>query len=126
MAPVPHWSGDTVRNVRLVRHGNRQLKAAIHRIADVQFTKSGPGRDKFQSRRAEGDTAQRALRSLKRRITRVVYNRLKDCPPAHSDPVLAGQRLPRVFMLPLADLQVGRQLRLAEEARDGTRANPAT
>ena len=42
VAPVPHWSGDTAGNLRLVRHGNRQLNAAIHRIAVAQLSKEGP------------------------------------------------------------------------------------
>ena len=112
MAPVPHWSGATIGNVRLVRHGNRQLNAAIHRIAVVQLSKDGPDKDYFQRRRAEGDTPLRALRSLKRRITRVVYNRLKACrTPATDNPGRAAPTIPAVFMLPLADLQPGRECR---------------
>ncbi len=92
-----------------MRHGNRQLNAAIHRIAIVQISKEGPGKDYFQRRRADGDTPLRALRSLKRRITRVVYNRLKACRTATDSADQPGPKLPAVFMLPLADLQPGRE-----------------
>lgn len=112
VAPVPHWSGDTAGTMRLVRHGNRQLNAAIHRIAVVQLTKDGPGRAYFQRRRAEGDTAQRALRSLKRRITRVVYNKLKAASRAAANGSSRSDRLlPQVFLLPLADLEPARKRR---------------
>ena len=111
VAPVPHWSGNTIGNTRLVRHGNRQLNAAIHRIAIVQISKEGPGKDYFQRRRAAGDTPLRALRSLKRRISRVVYNRLKACRTATGSADQAGPKLPAVFMLPLADLRPGRERR---------------
>jgi len=43
-APIPVWSGNTVRH-RLNRGGNRQLNLAIHRIAVTQLQKEGPGRD---------------------------------------------------------------------------------
>ena len=36
----------------------------------------GPGKQFFQRRLAEGDSRQRALRSLKRRLARVVFVRL--------------------------------------------------
>lgn len=114
VVPVPHWSGSTIGNARLVRHGNRQLNAAIHRIAIVQLTKDGPGKDYFQRRRADGDTAQRALRSLKRRITRVVYNRLKAASrPAANDSAPSVWILPQIFRLPLVDLQPGGERRVA-------------
>src|SRR5690606_7989741 len=36
IAPIPVWSGNTKGRVRLTRSGNRQLNAAIHRIALTQ------------------------------------------------------------------------------------------
>lgn len=109
VAPVPHWSGSTAGTVRHVRHGNRQLNAAVHRIALVQISKIGPGRSYFQRRRAEGDTPQQALRALKRRIARVVYNRLKACQPGADSHARGNGRIPAIFALPLVDLQIGRQ-----------------
>ncbi|GFG87773.1 IS110 family RNA-guided transposase [Mycolicibacter algericus] len=76
LAPIPHTSGTS--NVRLLptRQGNRQLNKAIHRIALTQINRGGPGKDYFQRRLDEGDNRHRALRSLKRRLARVVYTRL--------------------------------------------------
>jgi transposase len=33
VAPIPRWSGQTTRPLRPIRHGNRQLNTAVHRIA---------------------------------------------------------------------------------------------
>lgn len=108
VAPIPHWSGDTARPLRPIRHGNRQLNVALHRIAMVQITHPGPGREYFQRRVDEGDSRQRALRSLKRRLSRVVYTRMKaDSRDQGSSRRLP--RLPRVMMLPLASLTSGEQ-----------------
>jgi transposase len=77
VAPVPHWSAEPRFRLGPVRIGNRQLNKAIHRIALTQIWRGGPGKDYFQRRLAEGTTAPRALRSLKRHITRVIFNRLR-------------------------------------------------
>jgi transposase len=76
LAPTPHSSGETNVRIRSGRHGNRQLNMAIHRIAVTQIHHEGPGKDYFQRRLAEGDDRHRALRSLKRRLARVVFKRL--------------------------------------------------
>ena len=113
LAPVPHTSGSASVRLRPTRHGNRRLNAAIHRIALTQTIHDGPGKTYYQRRIAEGDSRHRALRSLKRRITRVVYNRLKaSCRPT-TDPDQPGRRLPQVFMLPLVDLRPGRERQAA-------------
>ena len=77
VAPIPASSGRTQRH-RLARGGNRQLNAALHRIAitQVRLTDS-PGQLYYQRRRAQGDTAMEALRALKRRLARVVFNLLQ-------------------------------------------------
>jgi hypothetical protein len=77
VAPIPASSGRTQRH-RLARGGNRQLNAALHRIAitQVRITAS-PGQLYYQRRRAQGDTAMEALRALKRRLARVVFNLLQ-------------------------------------------------
>lgn len=112
LAPVPHTSGSASVRLRPTRHGNRRLNAAIHRIAITQTIHDGPGQTYYQRRIAEGDSRHRALRCLKRRITRVVYNRLKVCrTPATDNPGHAAPTIPAVFMLPLADLQPGRERR---------------
>ena len=76
VAPIPASSGKTNRH-RLARGGNRQLNAALHRIAVTQIRLEGPGRDYYQRRRANGDTTMEALRALKRRLARVVFNLLR-------------------------------------------------
>jgi transposase len=53
-APIPASSGKTDRH-RLARGGNRQLNAALHRIAVTQIRLNGPGRAYYQRRRAQGD-----------------------------------------------------------------------
>jgi transposase len=77
VAPVPDWSGSTAGHTRMTRSGNRQLNAAVHRIALTQMRRGGVGRDYYQRRRDEGNTSRAAIRALKRRITRVVFSRLR-------------------------------------------------
>ena len=74
-APIPVWSGNTERH-RLNRGGNRQLNAAIHRIAVTQLQRPGPARHYLERRIAAGATKKEALRSLRRRLSDVVYRRL--------------------------------------------------
>ncbi len=75
-APIPASSGRTNRH-RLARGGNRQLNAALHRIAVTQIRLDGLGRAYYQRRRENGDTTMEALRALKRRLARIVFNLLK-------------------------------------------------
>jgi transposase len=84
VAPVPVSSGRTDRH-RLSRGGNRQLNAALHRIAITQLRLPGPGQSYYQRRRAQGDATGEAVRALKRRIARAVYQRLRAAqPPANT------------------------------------------
>ncbi len=78
VAPVPASSGPSEGRVRASDAGNRQCNAAIHRIAVVQRRIDGPGRTYYQRRRDAGDTVGTATRSLKRRLCRIVYNRLRN------------------------------------------------
>lgn len=76
-APIPVWSGNTAGRMRLSRSGNRQLNAALHRIAITQVRLiDSPGHTYYQKRRTHGDSSTEALRCLKRRLARVVYHRL--------------------------------------------------
>ena len=75
-APIPASSGRTQRH-RLARGGNRQLNAALHRIAVTQTRLDCPGRDYYQRRKTEhGDSTMEALRVMKRKIARTVYTLL--------------------------------------------------
>jgi transposase len=76
VAPIPASSGRTDRH-RLCRGGNRQLNAAIHRIAITQLCLAGLGQTYYRRRRTQGDSTGDAVRALKRRITRAVYQQLK-------------------------------------------------
>ncbi len=75
-APIPASSGQTNRH-RLSRGGNRQLNAALHRIAVTQIRLDGLGRTYYLRRRSQGDTTMEALRALKRRLARTVFNLLR-------------------------------------------------
>jgi transposase len=74
-APIPVWSGNNVRH-RLNRGGNRQLNAAIYRIAIIQARDEGLGRTYMAKRIALGNTRREALRSLKRRLSDEIFRRL--------------------------------------------------
>lgn len=77
-APIPVWSGNTAGRVRLNRTGNRQLNAALHRIAITQIgMTNSAGQIYYRKRLADGDSKTEALRCLKRRLSRVVYQRLQ-------------------------------------------------
>ena len=76
IAPIPVWSGNTAGRVRLSRGGNRQLNAAIHRIAFTQIRLEGPGKTYYEKKKTEGKTSREALRCLKRHLIGVVYRHL--------------------------------------------------
>jgi len=74
-APLPVWSGARERH-RLSRTGNRQLNAAIHRIAITQ-ARCHEDAISYLKRRAEmGNTPTEARRALKRRLSDVVFRAL--------------------------------------------------
>ena len=71
-APTPVWSGNTDRH-RLSRAGNRQLNAAVHRVALTQARSHPEARTYLQQRLEAGATRKEAVRSLKRRLSDVIY-----------------------------------------------------
>lgn len=85
---MPVWSGNTAGRVRLTRSGNRQLNAAIHRIAVTQIRLNGLGKTYYEKKKAEGMSTPEALRCLKRRLARIVFNHLT------TDQALTGTDLP--------------------------------
>ena len=92
VAPIPVWSGRTEGRVRMCKAGNRQLNAALHRIAITQVQRDGAGRSYYEKRLAAGDSKTEALRCLKRRLARVVYQILKtptSTPAEHPLPAAA-------------------------------------
>lgn len=76
IAPIPVWSGNTAGRVRLTRSGNRQLNAALHRVAVTQIRLAGLGRTYYEKKKSEGKSTPEALRCLKRRLARIVFNHL--------------------------------------------------
>lgn len=74
-APLPVSSADRERH-RLSRTGNRQLNAALHRIALTQSQWHPGAKQLLNRRRAQGNSKREALRVLKRRLSDVVYRAL--------------------------------------------------
>jgi transposase len=77
VAPLEASSGQRHRH-RVNRSGNRQLNAALHRIALTQKRMHPPAIAYIERKRAEGKTEREATRCLKRQILRVVFHILKD------------------------------------------------
>jgi transposase len=75
VAPEPAWSGSNSGRTRFVKHGNRQVNAALHRIAITQL-RDGAGHDYYRKRIESGDPPMGALRRLKRQLARIVYYRM--------------------------------------------------
>lgn len=71
-APIPASSGN--RNVyRLNRGGNRQVNAALHRMAVTQARDYPPAQDIMARHNPDGRTKKHAYRVLKRRLATVIY-----------------------------------------------------
>ena len=79
LAPIPVSSGKTNRH-RLDRGGNRQINAAIHRVAVTRARCHPETRDYIARKRSEGKTHRDAIRSLKRHLARRIWRLLQ--PPA--------------------------------------------
>lgn len=90
VAPLPVWSGNTRGRVRMSRSGNRQLNAALHRIAVTQIRLDSLGRVYYRKRLDHGGSTVEALRCLKRRLCRIVFHALH----ADQQPTLIPANLP--------------------------------
>ena len=88
IAPIPASSGNSNR-VRLDRGGNRQLNAAVHRIAVTQLRVHPPAQDYIARRLSEGKTKREALRCLKRHLVRTVYKTMTPTTGETPAPALA-------------------------------------
>jgi transposase len=81
LAPIPVSSGRTDRH-RLDRGGNRQINAAIHRVA-VTRARCHPETIEFIARKkTEGKTHREAIRCLKRHLARRIWHLLRAPYPA--------------------------------------------
>ncbi len=78
-APIPASSGQTIR-YRLNRGGDRQANNAIHTIAIIRAKHQPATRAYLERRITEGKTKRESLRSLKRHISRELYQRLTAIP----------------------------------------------
>lgn len=65
-------SSNTAGPVRMTRSGNRQLNAAVHRIAVTEIHIHGIERNYYRNRLDAADSSTEALRCLKRRGERPV------------------------------------------------------
>jgi transposase len=76
IAPIPASSGRTQRH-RLDRGGNRQVNAAVHRIAVTRARCDPRTRNYIERKEAEGKTTRDAIRCLKRHIIREIWQLLR-------------------------------------------------
>ncbi|WP_344285572.1 transposase, partial [Actinomadura napierensis] len=76
-APIDASSGDQIRH-RLSRAGNRQINRTLHIMATVQLRNPTEGHAYFDRKTASGKTSMEAMRSLKRRLSDIVYRRMLD------------------------------------------------
>lgn len=74
-APLDASSGNQQRH-RLSRAGNRRINRTLHIMAVVQLRNPTPGRDFYRAKKAGGTPSLMAMRSLKRRLSNVVYARM--------------------------------------------------
>jgi transposase len=83
-APIPASSGRRDRQ-RLDRGGDRQLNAALHRIAVAQGRHHAPAIAFLARKQAEGKTRIEALRCLKRHLARHAWQILRAPTPARKN-----------------------------------------
>jgi transposase len=79
VAPLQASSGKSQRH-RLDRGGNRQLNAALYRIAITQSRYYPAARAYLERKQAEGKSKREAIRCLKRILARTVFSTLKTSP----------------------------------------------
>jgi transposase len=85
LAPIPASSGRTNRH-RLDRGGNRQINAAVHRIAVTRARCHPETRDYVARKKAEGKTHRDAIRCLKRHLVRRIWQLLRAPHPLPETP----------------------------------------
>jgi transposase len=85
LAPIPASSGNTNRH-RLDRGGNRQVNAAIHRVAVTRARCHPETRDYITRKTAEGKTHREAIRCLKRHLARRIWHLLHEPHPLGGTP----------------------------------------
>jgi transposase len=76
LAPIPVSSGKTNQH-RLDRGGNRQVNAAIHRVAVTRARCHPETQDYIARKHTEGKTTREAIRCLKRHLARRIWQLLR-------------------------------------------------
>jgi transposase len=76
VAPIPASSGNTNRH-RLDPGGNRQINAALHRIAVTRARCHPETQDYLARKKSEGKTNREAIRCLKRHLARRIWHLLR-------------------------------------------------
>jgi transposase len=85
-APLDASSGDQNRH-RLSRAGNRRINRALHIMAVVQLRHDTEGRAYYRRKLAAGKTPMEAMRTLKRRLSDIVYQHMvRDAKNARTGP----------------------------------------
>ncbi len=85
IAPIPASSGRTDRH-RLDRGGNRQINAAIHRMAVTRARCHPETKAYIARKKAESKTTTEAIRCLKRHLARRVWQLLRAPTPSTPSP----------------------------------------
>ena len=85
VAPIPVSSGKSNRH-RLDRGGNRQINAAIHRVAVTRLRCHPETQAYIARKRAEGKSTKDAIRCLKRHLARRVWHLLQVPHPEQGTP----------------------------------------
>jgi transposase len=85
IAPIPASSGRTDRH-RLDRGGNRQINAAIHRMAVTRARCDPHTQDYIARKKTEGKTNRDAIRCLKRHLARRICQLLRTPHPMSGTP----------------------------------------
>jgi transposase len=85
VAPIPVSSGKTNRH-RLDRGGNRQINAAIHRVAVTRLRCHPETQNYIARKRAEGKSTKEAIRCLKRHLARRIWHLLLEPQPGQGTP----------------------------------------
>jgi transposase len=87
-APIPASSGNTQR-VRFNPGGDRQLNAALHRIALTRARTCPATRAYLERKQTEGKSRAEAYRCLKRHLARHVWHLLNQTPDPTPQPTIA-------------------------------------
>jgi transposase len=87
LAPIPVSSGRTDRH-RLDRGGNRQINAALHRVAVTRARCHPETQTYLDRKRQEGKSTREAIRCLKRHLARRIWHLLQPPRPSETSPKL--------------------------------------